>query len=128
MITDLFIVFTGLLGFITLFIILYGYKSNRFINIYLALIILLTSFRLILIGIKDITKSTYLEEVIHHNNIFFILLTPFFYLYFKNLILSQKNFVFKDLFHLIIPILFILASRFFIIQHLFKFSTLLFII
>ena len=120
MITDLFIVFTGLLGFITLFIILYGYKSNRFINIYLALIILLTSFRLILIGIKDITKSTYLEEVIHHNNIFFILLTPFFYLYFKNLILSQKNFVFKDLFHLIIPILFILASRFSIIQNLFN--------
>lgn len=120
MITDLFIVFTGLLGFITLFIILFRYKSNRFINIYLALIILLTSFRLILIGIKDLTKSTYLEEVIHQNNIYFILLTPFFYLYFKNLILSQKNFIFKDLFHLTIPILFILENRFSIIQYLFN--------
>jgi len=120
MITDLFIVFTGFLGFITLFIILFGYKSNRFINIYLALIILLTSFRLILIGIKDLTKSTYLEEFIHQNNIYFILLTPFFYLYFKNLILSQKNFIFKDLFHLTIPILFILESRFSIIQYLFN--------
>lgn len=120
MITDLLLVFTGLLGFITLFIILFGYKSNRLVNIYLALIILFSSFRLTLIGLKDLTKNSYLDEIIHHNNIFFIFLAPFFYLYFKNLIVSQKNFVFKDLFHFIIPILFILASRYCILEKVFN--------
>jgi AraC-like DNA-binding protein len=41
-------------------------------------------------------------------------------LYFKNLITSQKNFVVKDLFHFILPTLFILESRFSIVEFVFN--------
>ena len=116
MIINLFLIFTGLLGFVTLFIILFGYKTNRIINIYIALIIFFSSFRLLVIGLNELITNSYLNYIIHHNNIFFIFLAPFFFLYFKNLITSQKNFVVKDIFHFIIPTLFILGSRFPIIE------------
>ena len=120
MIINLFLIFTGFLGFITLFIILFGYKTNRIINIYIALIIFFSSFRLLLIGLNELIVNSYLNYIIHHNNIIFIFLVPFFFLYFKNLITSQKNFVVKDLFHFILPTLFVLESRFSIIEFVFN--------
>ncbi len=120
MIINLFLILTGFLGFITLFIILFGYKTNRIINIYITLIIFFSSFRLLLIGLNELVINSYLNYIIHHNNIIFIFLVPFFFLYFKNLITSQKNFVVKDLFHFILPTLFVLESRFSIIEFVFN--------
>lgn len=78
--------------------------------------IFFSSFRLLIIGLNELITNSYLNYIIHHNNIFFIFLAPIFFLYFKNLITSQKNFVVKDLFHFILPLLFILGSRFPIIE------------
>lgn len=119
MIADLLLIFTGLLGFVTLFIILFGYKSNRVINIYLALIIFFCSLRLFIIGIKDLTQNTQLINFIQNYNLFFIFLAPCFYLYYKNLIKSQKNFSAKDLYHFIIPAIFVSESRFSLLKNLF---------
>lgn len=118
MIVNLLLAFSGILGFITLFIILFGYKTNRIINIYLALIIFLTSSRFLIIGLKEINNSDSLGYIIKNINIFFIFLVPCFYLYFKNLIASQKNFLIKDLFHFFIPLFFIFEGRFSIIENL----------
>lgn len=120
MIEDLLLLFAGLLGFITLLMILFGYKSNRLVNLYIALIILFFSLRFTLIGLKDLTKNSFLNEFIKQFNIFFIYLAAFIYLYFKNLINSQKNFVFKDLFHFIMPTLFIIAGRYTILESVFN--------
>lgn len=117
MFANLFIIFTGVLGFIILFIILFGYKSNRLVNIYIALIILFSSLRFLLIGLKDLTKSDYINDFFYYNNTSFIFIAPFFYLYFKNLISSQKNFVVKDLFHFIFPVLLIFTNRISIVKN-----------
>ena len=111
MITNLILTFSGLLGLITLFFILISFKSNRLINVYLALVIFFVSLRFCLIGLKDFDSSTLLNEIVRYYNISFIFLIPVTYLYFKNLILSIKNFAFKDLFHFLLPILFILSIR-----------------
>ena len=118
MITDLLLLFTSLLGFITLFIILFGYKTNKIINIYLVLIILLMSSRFLIIGINGITNTNFLQHIIKNINLFFIFSVPCFYLYFKNLTTSQKNFIIKDLYHFLIPLIFIIEGRFSIIENL----------
>jgi AraC-like DNA-binding protein len=117
MITDLLIVFTGLLGLITFIIILFRYKSNRVVNIYLAIIIFLFSLRFLLIGLKGLFNTHSINSIFQSNNIYFIIIGPCFYLYFKNLVISKKNFAVKDLFHFIIPLLLILLNRFSIVEN-----------
>jgi len=111
MITNLILTFSGLLGFITLFFILKSFKSNRLVNVYLALVIFFVSLRFCLIGLKDFDSSTLLNKIVRFFNITFILIIPVSHLYFKNLILSIKSIAFKDLFHFVLPILFILSVR-----------------
>jgi AraC-like DNA-binding protein len=118
MITNLLLVLSGLLGFITLLIILFGYRTNKIINIYLAIVIFAVSTRFMMLGINGIINNDFLQLFIRNINIFFIFLAPCFYLYFKNLIISQKNFVPQDLFHFLIPILFIVEGRYSILENL----------
>ncbi len=121
MITDLLVIFTGLLGFIILFI-LCGNKTNRIVNVNLAIIIFCASSRLMLLGIANITGNTELENFTHQFNFFFVLLVPFFYLYFKNLIKNQDYYVFKDLLHFVIPLVIILEVKFSLIELIFKYK------
>jgi AraC-like DNA-binding protein len=122
MVINLLLIFSGILGFITLLIILFGYKTNKIINIYLVMILLLMSSRFLIIGINGITNNHFLQQMIRNINVFFVFLAPCFYLYFKNLITSQKNFVNKDLFHFLIPIIFIIEGRFSILENLLNIS------
>ena len=118
MIISLLLIFAGMLGYITLFIILFGYKTNKIINIYLVIILFLMSSRFLFIGINGLINNDFTQPIIRSFNVFFIFLAPCFYLYFKNLITSQKNFIPKDLFHFLIPLLFIFESRFSILKNL----------
>ena len=118
MIISLLLIFAGILGYITLFIILFGYKTNKIINIYLVIILFLMSSRFLFIGINGLINNDFIQPIIRSFNVFFIFLAPCFYLYFKNLITSQKNFIPKDLFHFLIPLLFIFESRFSILKNL----------
>ena len=118
MIISLLLVFAGILGYITLFIILFGYKTNKIINIYLVIILFLMSSRFLFIGINGLINNDFTQPIIRSFNVFFIFSAPCFYLYFKNLITSQKNFIPKDLFHFLIPLLFIIEGRFSILKNL----------
>lgn len=118
MIISLLLVFAGILGYITLFIILFGYKTNKIINIYLVIILFLISSRFLFIGINGLINNDFTQPIIRSFNVFFIFSAPCFYLYFKNLIASQKNFISKDLFHFLIPLLFIIEGRFSILKNL----------
>ena len=118
MIISLLLAFTGVLGFITLSMILFGYKTNKIINIYLLIIFFLMSSRFLIVGIYEISNNGYLPNIIKSINLFFVVLAPCFYLYFKNLITSQKNFITKDLLHFIIPVIFIIEGRFSILENL----------
>jgi AraC-like DNA-binding protein len=118
MIVNLLLIFSGILGLTTLFIVLFGYKTNKIINIYLVIIFLLMSSRFLIIGINGLVSNDNALPIFRSFNMFFIFLAPCFYLYFKNLITSQKNFIFKDLFHFLIPLLFIIEGRFSILKNL----------
>lgn len=120
MVSILLLIFTGLMGFVTLFIILFGYKSNRVINIYLALIIFFCSLRLFIIGVKELTQNPYLIYYIQNHNLLYVYIGPCFYLYFDKLIKNQKKISPKDLYHFIIPTLFVLEGRLSILRNLFN--------
>ena len=107
MITNLILTFTGLLGFLSLFFILKSFKTNRLVNLYLTLIILLVSLHFCLIGLLEINSITILNQIVKFNTISIILLIVLSYLYFKNLILNSKGIIYKDLFHFVLPFLFI---------------------
>ncbi len=121
MLTDLLVIFTGSLGFIILFI-LSGNKTNRILNINLAIIIFTASLRLLLLGIAGISKNTELENITNDFNFIFILIIPFFYLYFKNLIKNQTHFLYKDLFHFVAPLLIIIATKYSLIERIFNYN------
>jgi AraC-like DNA-binding protein len=116
MITNLLLIFTGLLGFVILIIILSNEKSNKIVNFNLSLIILCASSRFMLISIAGISKNKMLEDIIACYNILFIFFVPIFYLYFKNLIKNQHAFVLKDLIHYLPPIFFIIIIKYSFIQ------------
>jgi AraC-like DNA-binding protein len=118
MITDLLVILTGLIGFIILFI-LCGSRTNRIVNINMALIIFGASLRLLLIGIASIYKNSYLENLNNQLNTIFILFVPVFYLYFKNLIQNKNYFTYKDLYHFIFPLLVILENKLSLFDNIF---------
>lgn len=118
MITDLLVILTGLLGFVILFI-LCGSKTNRIVNLNLALIIFGASLRLLLIGITRIYKNSELENFSNQLNTIFILFVPVFYLYFKKLIQNKNSHTYKDLYHFIFPLLVILENKLSLIETIF---------
>ncbi len=116
MITNLLLIFTGLLGIVILIIILSSQKSNKIVNFNLSLIILCVSSRFMLISIAGISKNKMLEDIIVYYNILFIFFVPIYYLYFKNLIKNQHAFMMKDLLHYFPSIFFVIALKFSILE------------
>lgn len=106
MIENLIVLFSGLVGFLTIFLILLRYKSNRITNVYLIIIFLIVAVRMLSISIFNIQKSSFIEELLHDYNNLLIIIVPCSYLYFENLIKDCKTIYIKNLVHLIIPIVF----------------------
>jgi AraC-like DNA-binding protein len=72
---------------------------------------LLVSIRHTLIGVKNLTNDILITETYRKADILFIVTAPLVYLYFKNLVKSQRKFVRSDLLHFVLPILFILEVK-----------------
>jgi AraC-like DNA-binding protein len=72
---------------------------------------LLVSIRHTLIGVKNLTNDILITETYRKADILFIVTAPLVYLYFKNLVKSQRKFVKSDLLHFVLPILFILEVK-----------------
>jgi AraC-like DNA-binding protein len=103
---SIFILFTSLLGLITVSIMLFSINSNRIINLYLVLIILITCSRLILLGTFNLGFQGYSKDFIGPLKSLIIFIIPFWFLYFKSLVKDNKIFSKIDLVHLISPLLF----------------------
>lgn len=108
MLVHFIILSIGFLGFLTVFLLLTKYKSNRMMNVYLIITFILVSSRFILHGLNYLLHFKNLNDVIINYNRFFIILIPCLYLYFNNLILQKKFFSSQDFKHFIIPIAFFL--------------------
>jgi AraC-like DNA-binding protein len=105
-ILDLLFILCGTVGLICAYLVALSFKSIRNINIYLALILLGASIRLILRGYLELSNQQDFAWGFLHSNLFFIGL-PLPYLYFRNLVWNKSMFEPRDLLHFTLPILLI---------------------
>lgn len=106
MIENLVILFSGIVGLITIFLFLFRYKSNRITNIYLIIIFLIVAVRMLSIALFKIQNNSFIEELLRDYNNLLIIIVPCSYLYFENLIKDCKTIYFRNFVHLIIPLVF----------------------
>ncbi len=100
------LILIGLLGLLTISIVLTKYKSNKMVNPYLIITISLISARFIIFGLGALHIFKNSNELISNYNQFFIILVPSMYLYIKNLVSHRKFILVQDVKHSILPIIF----------------------
>lgn len=89
-----------------------SYRSNPFCNFFLILIISIVSFRFFIHGSYDLGLQTTFKPDRGLNSLFYLIIPPSIYLYYKNLTFQINRFNLKDLKHLIFIIfLFIINSN-----------------
>ncbi len=77
-------------------------------NLYIILLILIISFRYLIIGLTYFISDDSFKNTFYKYSNFSAVAIPLFYLYFKNLCYNNKNFDSKELLHFIFPITFFL--------------------
>ena len=98
------LILIGVLGLFVISLMLFSYRSNIFVNIYLVIIFILCSIRNIAIGLFEITDvstiftSRYISPL-------YLLVVPALYLYFKSLVNDYKCVHKTVLIHLLYPVL-----------------------
>lgn len=104
LLSNFFLLFTGLMGLIVIFIILRSIRSNKMANIYLVIFLAFVSIRFILIGYFQFNlTNTHFEPSIEFKTIF-LFFVPCFYLYIESLLSERKTFNKKNLYHFILPL------------------------
>jgi AraC-like DNA-binding protein len=116
---DLTFILNGTLGFICTILVLFSIRSNRTVNIYLAIMILAASLRFITRGYLEITNqdehiANFSKSVVY---IFGFALPP---LYFKQLIFPKSRLDFKSLIHFILPIIIVIENKLHLLENLFQ--------
>lgn len=101
---DLMFILNGTLGLLCFVLVVLSLKKNRTVNVYLALLILAVSTRLIFKGFIDITHNTELFTTFYRNDVSMIAL-PLPYLYFRNLVFKKSIFKTRYIYHFLLPIL-----------------------
>lgn len=118
---DITFILNGALGLICAIMILFSIRSNRNVNIYLAILIFGASIKMILRGYLELTgQANIISEFTRMN--MFLIGTPLPYLYFKNLILNQSKIPVKNLFHLILPVILLIENKFHPIESVIPFN------
>ena len=106
MIANLAVAFSGLMGFLTIFLILIRYRSNRITNIYLVIIFGIVSTRMVVIGTFNLENNDVITTLLEKYNNLLIVIIPCTYLYFLNLVHDKKRIELNNLKHFSIPLLF----------------------
>ena len=102
---------TGIIGVVTLFLLIRYYNSNPFCNLFLVLIISILSFRLSIHGSYHLGLQNVIKADSGVYSILYLILAPCFYLYYKYLIFPKKKYNLKDFKHLLfIAFLFLINS------------------
>lgn len=116
MIENLLVTFSGFMGFYTIALILYRYKSISVANRYLITVFLVISIRFLLIGLYGLNlfNTSFVEYLLNKYYNFMIFIVPCSYLYFKNLISNNKLQKENEYWHFVVPSGFVITD--FIIQ------------
>lgn len=97
---------TGLLGFLTLTVVIAQFKTNRKVNFYLLVLFFFISFRFVFNGVYVLLPFSINEELGLVFRSFGCVVFPCVYLYFKNLIADKKKVSLDELRYFIVPVLF----------------------
>lgn len=108
MLINILFIITGLIGLMTIALIFINYKSNKIMNFYIILLILIMSMRFFLCGFLFSMSDLSNRYLYFRFSDFSIVVIPICYLYFKNLLTSEKAFNSKELLHFIFPLSFFL--------------------
>jgi AraC-like DNA-binding protein len=112
MLAEFFYVCSGFMGLVTFFTMLLHFKTNKMLNVYLALLLLFISIKFILLGLEnDFTILKALNKNLRYKYLF-IFFVPCTHLYLSNLIKDKKCFTRNDRKHFVIPVLIILNFSF----------------
>jgi len=116
---DLIFILNGAIGFICFILVMFSIKSNRTVNIYLAIMVFGASFRFIGRGYLDLTNQVeYIADFSRSISYVFGFALPC--LYFKHLVFPKKSFEYKSLLHFILPTALITEYKFHPIENLIK--------
>lgn len=113
---DLTFILNGAIGFICLILVLFSIKSNRTVNIYLAIMIFGASFRFIVRGYFELTNQVELIADFSRS-ISYVFGFALPCLYFKHLVFPKKSFEYKSLLHFILPTALVTENKFHLIEN-----------
>jgi len=106
MITNLLFIIIGLLGFLTAFLIFNNHKSNRMMNSYMIILIIIISIRFLSGGFIYFNSDRIITSNYFKYANLSVVGIPLLYLYFKNLAANKNRFKIKELLHFILPVSF----------------------
>jgi AraC-like DNA-binding protein len=110
MLSNLLFIITGLIGLITTFLIFTNYKSNRIMNLYIILFILIISLRFFLSGLTNFVFDSNFRTTYFKYSNFSLIVIPICYLYFKNLSENNRKLNSNELLHFIFPVALFLVT------------------
>jgi AraC-like DNA-binding protein len=96
-------ILTGIVGLITMILLLFSIRSNKHVNFFFLLITALISLRVMIRGTYGFHLQSYASDFPAPIRSLLLVVLPLFYLYFKGLIADQKKIIWLDLFHLVLP-------------------------
>jgi AraC-like DNA-binding protein len=100
----------GIIGLVTVFIILFSLKSNKMINLFLVFLIINASIRML-------TRSTFSLNIQHSFDDYsgpyksiLLFVVPLFYLYFKAIVFDNSKILKRDFIHFVFPLVFFIFN------------------
>lgn len=121
MIESFLFLFTGIIGIVTLTLMLRFYRSNPFCNFFLILALSIVSIRFFIHGSYNFGLQTVIKPDRGLISILFLLIVPSSYLYYKNLTFQINKFNYRDLKHLFFILFLFLINAIDVLRHSFIF-------
>ena len=107
---NVFSITVGFVGLLVTSITIFSQKSNRYVNIYLALILFIVSMRSIHGGFSENYNLSFLDIDFNYLKPLYIIVMPFSYLYFESLFKDKIYFKKKVYLHFLLPILLVIFN------------------
>jgi hypothetical protein len=102
-------ILTGIIGFLTVILLSFSFRSNKSVNIFLFLIISSVSVRMLLRGTFEMKLQTFGKDFPEPYHAIFLITIPLFYFYIKSLVSDSKSFKWKHLLHFIFPFIVVIS-------------------
>ena len=93
----------GFLQFLIAILLSFSFRSNKYVNASLIIVILYGSFNSFSYALLDVPSLTSADNGINFFKLLTLLMIPSGYIYLRQLINKRKNFTYQDLYHLLFP-------------------------